>query len=103
MGYRRGNLSPEGFIAILWLGLGLYPLLLVKNATGSWIVAVVVYLLPAIALIASDNGAFTPPTRVYFGPRGGAYRINANGRKSYDVTDEEIRRSLEYYDKADKD
>ena len=30
-------------------------------------------------------------------------RINSNGRKSYDVTEEEIRRSREYYDKTDAD
>ena len=26
-----------------------------------------------------------PEERVYTGPRGGKYRINSNGRKSYDV------------------
>ena len=29
--------------------------------------------------------ASTSGTRTYLGPRGGRYRINSNGRKSYDV------------------
>jgi len=65
--------------------------------------AIAAWLLPAIFFFAVGEGALDPPTRVYFGPRGGAYRINSNGRKSYDVTEEEIRRSREYYDKPDED
>ena len=75
----------------------------VFNATGSLPLALVAWLLPGILFAAMNEGAFEPPTRVYFGPRGGAYRINSNGRKSYDVTEEEISRSREYYDKPAKD
>lgn len=104
MAYRGGKqLTPVGCLAIGWLGVGLYPLLLVFNATGSWVAAAAVYLLPAVVFLAMNEGAGVPLTRVYFGPRGGAYRINSNGRKSDDVTEEEIRRSREYYDKPDED
>ena len=30
-------------------------------------------------------GTYTGPSSTYTGPRGGRYRINGNGRKSYDV------------------
>ena len=75
----------------------------VFNATGSLPLALADWILPGILFVAINEGALAPPTRVYFGPRGGAYLINANGRKSYDVTEEEIRRSREYYDKPAKD
>ena len=75
----------------------------VFNASGSLPLALAAWILPRTLFVAINEGALDPPTRVYFGPREGAYRINANGRKSYDVTEEEIRRSREYYDKPAKD
>jgi len=102
MAYRRSNLTPGGCVAILWFCCPI-ALFWVFNATGSLPLALVAWILPGILFAAIGEGALEPPTRVYFGPRGGAYRINANGRKSYDVTEEEIRRSREYYDKPDED
>ena len=103
MAYRGGKqLTPVGCLVIGWFCFPIVPAW-VFNATGSGPLALAAWLLPGVILIGMNEGVGAPPTRVYFGPRGGAYRINSNGRKSYDVTDEEIRRSREYYDKPDED
>ena len=36
-------------------------------------------------LDAGTEKLLSPEERTYTGPRGGRYRINSNGRKSYDV------------------
>ena len=97
MAYRGGKqLTPVGCLAIGWLGVGLYPLLLVFNATGSWVVPAAVYLLPAVVFLAMNEGAGVPLTRVYFGPRGGPIGSTQTA-ESRTTAEEEIRRSREYY------
>ena len=54
----------------------------VFNATGSLPLALAAWILLGILFVAINEGALEPPTRVYFGPRGGAYRINSNSTDS---------------------
>ena len=105
MAYRRSyGVNPLTAICLLWTFTGVGAVI-GYNLTGSLQATLVIWLAPTFLglCIESASRESKPPTRVYFGPRGGAYRINANGRKSYDVTEEEIRRSREYYDKPEED
>lgn len=40
---------------------------------------------PTTAIRDLQRAELKDPNEVFIGPRGGRYRINSNGRKSYDV------------------
>ena len=74
----------------LWNGLvGVLLLLLNFSTAASYFLSITAFLILPVVIgrivLAIHRRPPPPQDVIYTGPRGGRYRINSNGRKSYDV------------------